>query len=167
MQADKWARELAVNLTAPMLLSQALLPGMAAAGWGRIVNISSIAGRTGLYHQAGYSATKAGLIGLMRAIMLEHARHGISRNAVLPGMTNTAPVQGLPAAIRDDALGLIPARRFGQPEDVAALVGFLCSDAAGYINGTEIDIGGGAHLGQIVLGSGREVAARRTPPQPS
>ncbi len=164
MQADKWARELAVNLTAPMLLSQALLPAMVAAGWGRIVNIASIAGRTGLYHQAGYSATKAGLIGLTRAITLEHARHGISCNAVLPGMVNTVPVQGLPAAIRDDALGLIPARRFGAPEEVAALVGFLCSDAAGYINGAEIDIGGGAHLGQIVLGSSREVATRRRPP---
>ncbi|MES2718840.1 MAG: SDR family NAD(P)-dependent oxidoreductase [Pseudomonadota bacterium] len=161
MQADKWARELAVNLTAPMLLSQALLPGMVAAGWGRIVHISSIAGRTGLYHQAGYSATKAGLIGLMRATTLEHARHGITCNAVLPGMVNTVPVQGLPPAIRDDALGLIPARRFGAPEEVAALVGFLCSDAAGYINGAEIDIGGGAHLGQIVLGSSREVATRR------
>jgi NAD(P)-dependent dehydrogenase (short-subunit alcohol dehydrogenase family) len=163
MQADQWARELAVNLTAPMLLSQALLPGMVAAGWGRIVHISSIAGRTGLYHQAGYSATKAGLIGLMRATTLEHARHGITCNAVLPGMVNTMPVQGLPPAIRDDALGLIPARRFGQPEEVAALVGFLCSDAAAYINGAEIDIGGGAHLGQIVLGSQREVATRRRP----
>lgn len=164
MQADLWARELAVNLTAPMLLSHALLPGMVAAGWGRIVHISSIAGRTGLLHQAGYSATKAGLLGLMRATTLEHARHGITCNAVLPGMVATVPVQGLPPAIRDDALGLIPARRFGQPEEVAALVGFLCSDAAGYINGAEIDIGGGAHLGQIVLGSQREVATRRVPP---
>ena len=165
MQADLWARELAVNLTAPMLLTQALLPGMVAAGWGRIVHISSIAGRTGLYHQAGYSATKAGLLGLMRATTLEHARHGITCNAVLPGMVATVPVQGLPAAIRDDALGLIPARRFGQPDEVAALVGFLCSDAAGYINGAEIDIGGGAHLGQIVLGSSREVTTRRIPAQ--
>jgi NAD(P)-dependent dehydrogenase (short-subunit alcohol dehydrogenase family) len=133
MQADRWARELAVNLTAPMLLSHALLPGMVAAGWGRIVHISSIAGRTGLLHQAGYSATKAGLLGLMRATTLEHARHGITCNAVLPGMVATVPVQGLPPAIRDDALGLIPARRFGQPEEVAALVAFLASDAAGYI----------------------------------
>lgn len=164
MQAELWARELAVNLTAPMLLSQALLPGMVAAGWGRIVHISSIAGRSGLYQQPGYSATKAGLIGLMRATTLEHARHGITCNAVLPGMVNTVPVQGLPAEIRDDALGLIPARRFGQPEEVAALVGFLCSNVAGYINGAEIDIGGGAHLGQIVLGSRREVASRRLPP---
>jgi len=163
MQPDKWQQELDVNLTAPMLLAQALLPGMVQRGWGRIVNIASIAGRTGLYNQAGYSATKAGLIGLTRAITLEHARHGITCNAILPGMIATPPVLALPPAIRDDALGLIPARRFGQPEDVAALVGFLCGDAAGYINGAEIDIGGGAHLGQIVLGSAREVASRRLP----
>lgn len=163
MQASKWQQELDVNLTAPLLLAQALLPGMVARGWGRIVNIASIAGRTGLYYQAGYSATKAGLIGLTRAITLEHARHGITCNAVLPGMIATPPVLAMPPAIRDDALGLIPARRFGQPEDVAALVGFLCGDAAGYINGAEIDIGGGAHLGQIVLGSAREVATRRGP----
>jgi NAD(P)-dependent dehydrogenase (short-subunit alcohol dehydrogenase family) len=161
MSPAKWQRELDVNLTAPMLLSQALLPGMVARGWGRIVNIASIAGRSGLYHQAGYSATKAGLIGLTRAVTLEHARHGITCNAVLPGMIATLAVQGLPRVIREDAIALIPARRFGQPEDVAALVGFLCSDAAGYINGAEIDIGGGAHLGQIVLGSTREVLSRQ------
>lgn len=161
MSTAKWQRELDVNLTAPMLLSQALLPGMVARGWGRIVNIASIAGRTGLYHQAGYSATKAGLIGLTRAMTLEHARHGITCNAILPGMINTLAVQGLPSVIREDAIALIPAQRFGQPEDVAALVGFLCSDAAGYINGAEIDIGGGAHLGQIVLGSTREVLSRQ------
>ncbi|OGB07067.1 MAG: hypothetical protein A3E25_17400 [Burkholderiales bacterium RIFCSPHIGHO2_12_FULL_69_20] len=161
MSPAKWQRELDVNLTAPMLLSQALLPGMVERGWGRIVNIASIAGRTGLYHQAGYSVTKAGLIGLTRAVTLEHARHGITCNAILPGMIATAAVQGLPTVIREDAIALIPARRFGQPEDVAALVGFLCSDAAGYINGAEIDIGGGAHLGQIVLGSTREVLSRQ------
>lgn len=167
MSPAKWQRELDVNLTAPMLLSQALLPGMVERGWGRIVNIASIAGRTGLYHQAGYSATKAGLIGLTRAVTLEHARHGITCNAILPGMIDTLAVQGLPPVIREDALALIPARRFGQPDDVAALVGFLCSDAAAYINGAEIDIGGGAHLGQIVLGSTKEVLsrqARQVPP---
>lgn len=97
---------------------------------------------------------------------LEHARHGITCNAILPGRTATLAVQGLPPVIREDALALIPARRFGQPEDVAALVGFLCSDAAGYINGAEIDIGGGAHLGQIVLGSTREVLGRQARSSP-
>jgi NAD(P)-dependent dehydrogenase (short-subunit alcohol dehydrogenase family) len=159
-----WQRELDVNLTAPFLLSQALLPAMVAQGWGRIVNVSSLAGRGGLYQQAGYSATKSGLLGLTRAVTLEHARHGITCNAILPGLIETVPVGQLPQVIRDDALSLVPARRTGTPDEVAALVAFLCGEDAGFINGAEIDIDGGAHLCQVVLGSTREVLSRRPPP---
>lgn len=161
-----WQRELDVNLTAPFLLSQALLPAMVARGWGRIVNVSSLAGRGGLYQQAGYSATKSGLLGLTRAVTLEHARHGITCNAILPGLIETAPVGLLPPLIRDDALSLVPARRTGTPDEVAALVAFLCGEDAGFINGAEIDIDGGAHLCQVVLGSTREVLQRRQPIPP-
>ena len=156
-----WQRELDVNLTAPFLLTQALLPAMVAQGWGRIVNVSSLAGRGGLYQQAGYSASKSGLLGLTRAVTLEHARHGITCNAILPGLIETVPVGQLPALIRDDVLSLVPARRTGTPDEVAALVAFLCSDDAAFINGAEIEIDGGAHLCQVVLGSAREVLARR------
>jgi NAD(P)-dependent dehydrogenase (short-subunit alcohol dehydrogenase family) len=159
-----WQRELDVNLTAPFLLTQALLPAMVAQGWGRIVNVSSLAGRGGLYQQAGYSATKSGLLGLTRAVTLEHARHGITCNAILPGLIATVPVGQLPAVIRDDALSLVPARRTGTPDEVAALVAFLCGEDAGFINGAEIDIDGGAHLCQVVLGSTREVLSRRPVP---
>jgi NAD(P)-dependent dehydrogenase (short-subunit alcohol dehydrogenase family) len=159
-----WQRELDVNLTAPFLLTQALLPAMVAQGWGRIVNVSSLAGRGGLYQQAGYSATKSGLLGLTRAVTLEHARHGITCNAILPGLIETVPVGQLPQVIRDDALSLVPARRTGTPDEVAALVAFLCGEDAGFINGAEIDIDGGAHLCQVVLGSTREVLSRRPPP---
>lgn len=159
-----WQRELDVNLTAPFLLTQALLPAMVAQGWGRIVNVSSLAGRGGLYQQAGYSATKSGLLGLTRAVTLEHARHGITCNAILPGLIATVPVGQLPPVIRDDALSLVPARRTGTPDEVAALVAFLCGEDAGFINGAEIDIDGGAHLCQVVLGSSREVLSRRLPP---
>ena len=161
MRVDLWQHELEVNLTAPFLMTQAVLPSMVERRWGRIVNIASLAAHGGLYFQGGYSATKSGLLGLTRAVTLEHARHGVTCNAVLPGLIETQAVSQLPQATRDDALSLTPARRTGQPDEVAALVAFLCSDDAGFINGAEIDISGGAHLCQIVLGSAKEVAARR------
>ena len=156
-----WERELAVNLSGPFNLIQAVLPDMIAQGRGRIVNIASIAARGGLFNQAGYSASKAGLLGLTRNVTLEHARHGITCNAILPGLIGTPAVQAMPALVRDDALALVPARRTGEPAEVAALVAFLCSDEAGFINGAEIDIDGGAHLCQVVLGSAREIRERQ------
>ena len=164
MTAAGWQRELDINLTAPFLLTQALLPAMVERGWGRIVNVSSLAARGGLFNQAGYSASKSGLLGLTHSVTLEHARHGITCNAILPGLIETDAVGLLPQSIRDDALALVPARRTGRPEEIAALVAFLCSDEAGFINGAEIDIDGGAHLCQVVLGSQREVLSRRATP---
>ena len=126
MSAQGWERELAVNLSGPFHLIQALLPGMIERGWGRIVNISSVAALGGLYYQAGYSASKAGLLGLTRNVVLEHARHGITCNAVLPGLIGTPAVLGMPPAVLNDAVALTPARRTGEPAEIAAVVAFLC-----------------------------------------
>ena len=161
MDPARWERELAVNLSGPFNLLQAVLPDMVERRWGRIVNISSMAARGGLYNQAGYSASKAGLLGLTRNVTLEHARHGITCNAVLPGLIDTPAVQAMPTLVRDDALALVPARRAGRPEEIAALVAFLCTDEAGFINGAEIDIDGGSHLCPVVLGSAREIRERQ------
>lgn len=158
----QWARELAVNLTGPFNLIRAVLPGMVAAGWGRIVNISSVAARGGLWRQAGYSASKSGLLGLTRNVTLEYADKGITCNAVLPGLIETPAVQAMPPAITDFALSMTPARRLGQPEEIAALVAFLCSDEAAFVNGAEIDADGGGRLCPMVLASVREVEARRS-----
>lgn len=161
MNPEGWTRELAVNLTGPFLTTQAVLPGMVARGWGRIVNISSGAALGGLYNQAGYSASKSGLLGLTRNVALEHARHGITCNAVLPGLIGTPAVLGMPAAVLADAVALTPARRTGRPEEIAAMVAFLCSDDAAFVNGAEIPVDGGGRLSPAVLGSMREIRARQ------
>jgi NAD(P)-dependent dehydrogenase (short-subunit alcohol dehydrogenase family) len=161
MSAEGWSREVAVNLTGPFHTAQAVLPGMVTRGWGRIVNISSGAALGGLYRQAGYSASKSGLLGLTRNIALEHARHGITCNAVLPGLIGTPAVLGMPAEVLADAVALTPARRTGRPEEIAAMVAFLCSEDAAFVNGAEIPVDGGGRLSPAVLGSVREIRARQ------
>ncbi|OFZ86080.1 MAG: hypothetical protein A2W21_11005 [Betaproteobacteria bacterium RBG_16_66_20] len=156
MAMAAWDREIAVNLTGPFNVIRATIDNMANRGWGRIVNISSAAARSGLHNQVGYSASKSGLLGLARNVALEYARKGVTCNTVLPGMIGTAKVLGMPAAILEEAVLRTPARRVGTPEEVAALVIFLMSDTAAFINGAEIDIDGGLRLNALSLGSSRE-----------
>lgn len=159
MAADAWVREIAVNLGGPFNLIQMVAPQMMENDFGRIVNISSMAARGGLYRQAGYSASKSGLLGLTRNVTLELARYGITCNAVLPGLIATEKVLAMPDSIRSAGTAATPARRLGEPQEVAALISFLCSADAGFINGAEIDISGGAHLNTLALGSQKENAA--------
>lgn len=160
MTDEAWQREIGVNLTGAFNLVRACVGGMAARGYGRIVNISSGAARGGLARQVGYSATKAGLLGLTHTVALEYARKGVTCNAVLPGMVETENVKAMPREIREQALAHTPVRRFGEPEEIAALVAFLCGPEAGYITGAEIDISGGGHLNTLVLGSRKDVAGQ-------
>ena len=157
MQVERWERELAVNLGGAFHLIQAVLPGMIERSWGRIVVISSGAARGGLRLQAGYAASKSGLIGLAQTVALEHARDGITCNAILPGLIETENVAQMPAEIREAVIARTPAQRLGTMEEVAHLIAFLASDAAGFINGAEIPIDGGASLNAGTLGSRREV----------
>jgi NAD(P)-dependent dehydrogenase (short-subunit alcohol dehydrogenase family) len=160
MSDEAWQKEIGVNLTGAFNLVRACVGPMAARGFGRIVNISSVAARGGLSRQVGYSATKAGLLGLTHTVALEYARKGVTCNAVLPGMVETENVKAMPSEIRDEAIARTPVRRFGAPEEIAALVAFLCGNEAGYITGAEIDISGGGHLNTLVLGSRKDVSGR-------
>jgi NAD(P)-dependent dehydrogenase (short-subunit alcohol dehydrogenase family) len=152
-----WSREIAVNLCGAFNMIKALIGSMIEKKWGRIINFSSLGATGGLHHQVGYAASKAGLLGLTKTVALEHARDGITCNAILPGLIGTELVQQMPAEIRNAATAVIPARRIGLMEEVAHLVAFLASDRSGYINGEEIHIDGGMRLNVSSLASRREV----------
>ncbi len=160
MSHARWQREVAVNLTGAFNMIQAVLGPMIQRRWGRIIVMSSGAAHGGLHHQAAYAASKAGLIGLVQTVTLEQARHGITCNAILPGLIETEMVQMMPAEIRDTTTANTPARRLGTMEEVAHLVAFLASDQAGFINGAEIDIDGGMRLNTGSLGSRKEARAQ-------
>jgi 2-hydroxycyclohexanecarboxyl-CoA dehydrogenase len=145
---DEWNRYLAVNLTGTFLSVRAALSDMVAAKWGRIVTISSAAGQQGAPKQGHYSATKGGVIAMTKTVALDYARKGITANTVPPFVIDSPMLREqqrdgkLPAA--EYLSQAIPARRLGVGADVAAVCSFLCSDAAGYINGQVIGVNGGA-----------------------
>lgn len=160
MSQEAWEKEMGVNLTGPFNMIRAVINGMADRGWGRIVNISSAAAKGGLHNQAGYSATKAGVLGLTSNVTVEYASRGVTCNAVLPGVIGTENVMAMPPEILDQAIGLTPTGRVGEPREVGQLIAFLCSDMAAYINGVEIAIDGGAAMNTVVLGSRKALAQR-------
>ena len=146
MKRESWDAVLATNLTGSFLCIQQALPGMVRARWGRIVNISSVVGETGNPGQANYVASKAGLIGLTKALAQEVASRNITVNAVAPGFIQTAMTDALEAAARERLLPLIPLRRMGTDLDVAHAVRFLASDEAAYITGHVLHVNGGLRM---------------------
>jgi NAD(P)-dependent dehydrogenase (short-subunit alcohol dehydrogenase family) len=146
MTPEQWQRDIDVNLTGAFRTVQAYLGGMRERGYGRVVAISSGAAESGLPGQVAYSASKAGVIGMVRTIAAENVAHGITANAVLPGFIETEQVRAMPADVLERVTQALPAGRMGRTEEVAALVAFLASEDAGYVTGQAIGINGGLGL---------------------
>ncbi len=143
MSEEDWSAVLATNLTSCFHWTKHLGRAMTQKRWGRIVNISSVVGRTGNGGQANYAAAKAGLIGFTKSIAKEFARRNVTCNAVAPGFIRTDMTAGLGDELTKAALQFIPLQRFGEPEDVAHLAVFLCSEEAAYITGQVFTVDGG------------------------
>ncbi|MDT5076723.1 MAG: 2-hydroxycyclohexanecarboxyl-CoA dehydrogenase [Mycobacterium sp.] len=145
---DEWAKVIDVNLNGVFHVTQAVLPDMLEAGWGRIVNISSSSTHSGSPFQAAYVAAKSAVNGLTKTLALEYGPQGITANVVPPGSIDTpmlrkAEAQGLLGGTVDDIAARIPVRRIGLPEDIAATCSFLVSEEAGYITGQIVGVNGG------------------------
>ncbi|HUF79025.1 MAG TPA: SDR family oxidoreductase [Thermoanaerobaculia bacterium] len=141
-EAD-WDAIQEVNLKGPALLTKALIKGMLGARWGRVVCVASASGVGGQIGQTHYSAAKGGLIAFTKALAKEAARYEVTVNAVAPGFIDTGILEAVPEEQIRRQLELVPLRRMGRPEEVAELVAFLASEAAGYITGQTIRIDGG------------------------
>ena len=143
---ELWQRDLGVNLTGAFNCSQAVWPHMKERGWGRIVNMASVAGTLGGFGQASYSTTKAGLLGLTKTLAMEGGRFGITCNAIVPGVIGTEAFNFANPKMNERIVSRTVFKRPGEPEDVANAIAFLCSDLAGYITGVGLNVSGGVEL---------------------
>ncbi len=143
---ELWERDLRVNLTGAFNCAQAVWPHMRERGWGRIVNMASVAGTLGGFGQASYSTTKAGLLGLTRTLAMEGGRHGITCNAIVPGVIGTEAFNFANPEMNQRIVDRTVFKRPGEPQDVANAIAFLCSDLAAYVTGVELNVSGGVEL---------------------
>ena len=147
MKRADWDDVIATNLTAPYLLTQAVISSMLKQRWGRIINITSINGQMGQAGQANYAASKAGLIGMTMAVAREVASRSITVNAVSPGWIDTAMTAELTQDLKDKMVAAVPLGRPGTDMEIAAAVRFLASEEAGYITGHVLNVNGGMLMG--------------------
>ena len=146
MKEEEWLDVIETNLTAVFRLAKACVRPMTKARWGRIINISSVVGAMGNAGQSNYSASKAGVGGFARALAKELGSRNITVNTVAPGFIDTDMTKDLPEANKESMLTQIPLGRLGAPEEIASVVSFLASDAAGYITGETIHVNGGMYM---------------------
>jgi 3-oxoacyl-[acyl-carrier protein] reductase len=143
---ELWERDLRVNLTGAFNCAQAVWPHMRERGWGRIVNMASVAGTLGGFGQASYSTTKAGLLGLTKTLAMEGGRHGITCNAIVPGIIGTEAFHMANAEMNQRIANRTVFKRPGEPQDIANAIAWLCSDLAAYVTGIELNVSGGVEL---------------------
>jgi len=146
MTKEQWDQVMRINLDSLYNICQPVVEGMTSRGWGRIVNISSINGQKGQIGQTNYSTTKAGMHGFTMSLAQEVARKGVTVNSVSPGYIATDMVMAVPEEIREKIIAQIPVGRLGTPEEIAAIITFICSDHAGFITGADISVNGGQHM---------------------
>ncbi|HXF65653.1 MAG TPA: beta-ketoacyl-ACP reductase [Burkholderiales bacterium] len=147
MGRPEWEAVLRTNLDSVFNMTKPVCEGMMERGWGRIINISSVNGQKGQFGQTNYSAAKAGMHGFTKALAQEVARRGVTVNTISPGYIATKMVLAMPKEILDTKiLPQIPVGRLGKPEEVAALVAYLCTEEAAFITGANIAINGGQHM---------------------
>jgi len=143
---ELWERDLRVNLTGGFNCAQAAWPHMKERGWGRIVNMASVAGTLGGFGQASYSTTKSGILGLTKTLAMEGGRHGITCNAIVPGIIGTEAFHMASAEMNERIAARTVFKRPGEPQDIANAIAFLCSDLASYITGVGLYVSGGIEL---------------------
>jgi 3-oxoacyl-[acyl-carrier protein] reductase len=147
MSDDQWGRVLQVNLTGAFHTIRRATPKMMRGRWGRIVNLASVSGQSGSAGQANYAATKAGLLGLSRSVARELASRNVTCNVVAPGPIVTEMTEGMPPEWHTLMGETVPLGRLGTPEEVAAVVTFLCSEPASYVTGALVPVDGGLGMG--------------------
>ena len=146
MKEAEWSAVIDTNLGSMYRVCKACLRGMTKARWGRIINISSVVGSSGNAGQTNYAASKAGIEGFTRALAIEIGSRGITVNAVAPGFIDTDMTRGLTQKQAEYMLAQIPLARFGEPEEIASVVGFLASESGAYITGETIHVNGGMYM---------------------
>lgn len=147
MKDDEWDSVLNTNLTSIYRLAKGCLRGMTKARWGRIVSVSSVVASMGNAGQANYAAAKSGMEGFTRALAREIGARNVTVNCVAPGFIDTDMTSGLPEEHKAKLQSQIPMNRLGKPEEIASVVGFLCSEGGAYVTGETIQVNGGMYMG--------------------
>ena len=146
MSLDEWQKVIDINLTSTFLMSKSAIKKMLKNKSGKIVNITSVVGHTGNLGQANYTASKAGIIAMSKSLAIEYAKKNININCVSPGFIKTAMTEKLDEKIKETIISKIPSARLGEPDDIANVVLFLCSNQSSYINGETIHVNGGMYM---------------------